>query len=37
MKKVIENKIANSNLGGGGKSLLISKDFCHIVKYIDTA
>ena len=36
MEKVIENKIANSNLGGG-KSLLISKDLCHIVKYINTA
>ena len=36
MGKVIENKIANSNLGGG-KSLLISKDLCRIVKYINTA
>ena len=36
MEKVIENKIANSNLGGG-QILLISKDFCHIIKYKNTA
>ena len=36
MKKVIENKIANSNLGGG-QILLNNKMFCRTIIYMNTA